>query len=405
MLSVYDVKGQYIGFSCSLPNLCRLFVAGNTMLVLSQDGSLSELVEKNLATKLDILFKKNMFDVAVLIAKNSRDGSDYLKAIYAKYGDYLYGKGDYENAIHQYKDTIGMLEPSYVMKRYLEGTKIKELCIYLECLHDAKKDNEHQTKILMNAYAKRGEKKKLMDFLNKITADGSRISRTRDMFEILLKWNYLAEAAYLATKFEMHEDALNVIIHHKHNYALGVSYIGEMPVENVIYLFCLPTPFCFQVIELAGKYGRDLLLHARKELTDMLWEKIRANTDSKNNFMRLFDIFMGDMEASQEFLNNVMKKTTGDEQDRLINLMLEYHIRSFKPENWSEERLNEDIYKHISRKNEDTILQMAQLFDCTPVIQHILMKAHRSKELMMYHQKKGDLQAIIALCRSCPLEE
>uniref|UniRef100_A0A8R1I1T3 Vacuolar protein sorting-associated protein 11 homolog n=1 Tax=Caenorhabditis japonica TaxID=281687 RepID=A0A8R1I1T3_CAEJA len=391
MLTVYDVKGQYIGFSCSLPELCRLFVAGNTMLVLSHDGILSELVEKNLATKLDILFKKNLFDVAVLIAKNSRDGSDYLKGIHAKYGDYLYGKGDYENAIQQYKDTIGMLEPSYVMKRYLDSSKIKELCIYLECLHDAKKDNEHQTKILMNAYAKQGEKKKLMEFVNKII-DGSRSSRMRDVFEILLKWNYLPEASLLATKFAMHEDALNVIIHHMHKYTMGVTYISKMPIEDVI--------------EMAGKFGRDLLIHAREDLMHVLWEQIRANTDSKNNFMRLFDIFMGDMDASQLFLSYVLNQTNGEEQDQYINLILEYHMRSFKSQEWSEERLNDDIFRYIHKKNEDVVLQMAQLFDCTPVIEHILMKSHRAKELMLYHHKKKDLDAIIKLCqRSSPEEK
>ncbi|CAD6199726.1 unnamed protein product, partial [Caenorhabditis auriculariae] len=117
MITVYDVKGQYIGFSCSLPSLCRLFVIGNSMLILSKDGTLSQLSEKNLSAKLDILFKKNMFDVAVVLAKHSKDGGQHLKSIHAKYADYLYGKGDFENAINQYKETIGMLEPSYVIKK------------------------------------------------------------------------------------------------------------------------------------------------------------------------------------------------------------------------------------------------------------------------------------------------
>ncbi|EGT45012.1 CBN-VPS-11 protein [Caenorhabditis brenneri] len=390
MLTVYDVKGQYVGFSCSLPNLCRLFVAGSTMLVLGHDGLLSELIEKNLATKLDILVKKNMFDVAVLIAKHSKDGADHLKGIHEKYGNYLYSKGDHENAIHQYKETIGKVEPSYVMKRYLDSSKIKELCIYLECLHDAKKDNEHQTKILMNAYAKQGDKKKLMEFVNKIT-DGSRSSRMRDVFEILLKWNYLPEASLLATKFQMHEDALNVIIHHMHKYTMGVTYISRMPVESVI--------------EMTGKYGRDLLLHVKDDLLHMLWEKIRENTDCKNNFMRLFDIFMCDMDASQVFLNYVLHQTNREEHAKFIILVLEYHMRSFKSKDWTEEQLNEDIYKYITKQNEDVVLQMAQLFDCTPVIEHILMRCHKSKELMMYHQKKGDLKSIIRLCQSSSSEE
>ncbi|VDM58270.1 unnamed protein product [Angiostrongylus costaricensis] len=209
MVTVYNVKGQYIGFSCSLPSLCRyfigkdlnlldhrimiLFAVDQSLMILGKDGTLSELTEKNLCAKLDILFKKNLYDVAVILAKSSKDGNEHLKSIHAKYGDYLYGKGDFDNAINEYKETIGMLEPSYVIKRYLDGSRLRQLCVYLESLHETTHYNLHHTTILLNCYAQLEERKKMMKFLESLSTDGK------------------TNMANLFDRFAMHSTSLNII--------------------------------------------------------------------------------------------------------------------------------------------------------------------------------------------------
>lgn len=44
----------------------RLFTLDQCLMILSKDGTLSKLTEKKLNAKLDILFKKNLYDVAVM---------------------------------------------------------------------------------------------------------------------------------------------------------------------------------------------------------------------------------------------------------------------------------------------------------------------------------------------------
>lgn len=66
VVTIYDIKTQYVAFSCSLPAICRMFVLGSNLMVLNdRDGTLSELKEKTLAAKLEILYKKQFFDVAL----------------------------------------------------------------------------------------------------------------------------------------------------------------------------------------------------------------------------------------------------------------------------------------------------------------------------------------------------
>jgi hypothetical protein len=74
--------------------------------------------------------------------------------IFRQYGDHLYAKGDTAGAIEQYVDvnalctkylslptiicryvkTIGTLEPSYVIQRFLDAQKIHQLTAYLQAL-------------------------------------------------------------------------------------------------------------------------------------------------------------------------------------------------------------------------------------------------------------------------------
>lgn len=65
VISIYDTEGQCVAFSCALPAVSRMFLLDSVLMILTQDGTLSALTEKNISAKLDILFKKNLYDLAV----------------------------------------------------------------------------------------------------------------------------------------------------------------------------------------------------------------------------------------------------------------------------------------------------------------------------------------------------
>ena len=49
-----------------------------------------------------MLFKKNLFVMAINLAKSQHLDSDGLSEIFRQYGDHLYVKGDHDGAIQQY---------------------------------------------------------------------------------------------------------------------------------------------------------------------------------------------------------------------------------------------------------------------------------------------------------------
>jgi len=80
------------------------------------------------------MFNKNDFGNALKFARNLKYDDPLLAEISRLHGDYFYNKKEYNNAIEKYKNTIEYLEPSYVIKRFLEAQQIEDLINYLKCL-------------------------------------------------------------------------------------------------------------------------------------------------------------------------------------------------------------------------------------------------------------------------------
>jgi hypothetical protein len=67
----------------------------------------------------------------------------------------LYAKGELSNAIKQYILTIGFVEPSYVIRKYLDVSQIDFLIEYLEKVHERKIAKKEHTALLLNCYVKK----------------------------------------------------------------------------------------------------------------------------------------------------------------------------------------------------------------------------------------------------------
>ncbi len=54
----------------------------------------------------------------------------------------------------QYIKTIGYLEPSHVIRQFLDSQRINNLTLYLQALHDNHLADKHHTTLLLNCYTK-----------------------------------------------------------------------------------------------------------------------------------------------------------------------------------------------------------------------------------------------------------
>ena len=99
------------------------------------------------------------------IARSNQYDTYGLKDIYRQYGDHLYAKRDYTGAIENYVKTTGHLEPSYVIRKFLDIHRIHDLTTYLKALHKSKEANKDHTILLLNCYTKLKDEESLKEFI------------------------------------------------------------------------------------------------------------------------------------------------------------------------------------------------------------------------------------------------
>jgi hypothetical protein len=121
---------------------------------LSTSTFVISLNEKSDETKLELLRKKFKYKFAINLAKTITkiDYDSFSKDIRKQYGDYLFSKGEYQDAIQQYILTIGSVEPSYVIRKFLDSQRNTYLIQYLYILHKRRRATHEHTTLLLNCF-------------------------------------------------------------------------------------------------------------------------------------------------------------------------------------------------------------------------------------------------------------
>lgn len=140
-----------------------------------------------------------------------------------RYGDYLYDEDENDKAIEEYKQTIGFIEPSYVIKKFLDAQRMPQLATYLEALHQRSLANSEHTTLLINCYTKLKEKEKLHQF---IYSDHAGIHFDVEMaVEVLRNAGCYEEALHLSKKHQLFMNHLRILIEDMQSFHDALAYI------------------------------------------------------------------------------------------------------------------------------------------------------------------------------------
>jgi len=113
------------------------------------------LTEKDTSDKVSLLLQKHLYAAAISLAfaDSYYPMSDIIE-LYRQHAEHLYRKGDFEASMDQYIYTIGSLEPSHVIFRFLDAPKIPLLAKYLERLRSRNMATSVHTELLRTCYLK-----------------------------------------------------------------------------------------------------------------------------------------------------------------------------------------------------------------------------------------------------------
>lgn len=251
---------SYVAVSCELENTTVLYVYDPTnslvayrapfdapisfilsewgsLFVMTKDKKMYALQEKDAQSKLEMIFRKNLYDVAIRLAKSQQYDPTLMVDIFRKYGDYLYSKGDFDQAMQKYIKTIGRLEPSYVIRQFLDAQRIHNLTDYLEELHRSGGATPDHTTLLLNCYTKLKNVTKLNEFIMSSSGQLGRSGKTINIevvnaIKVLRQASYQRHALLLAERNEQHDWYLKILIDDMHRYSKALAYIRKLEFHD-----------------------------------------------------------------------------------------------------------------------------------------------------------------------------
>ncbi|KAF8656018.1 hypothetical protein AX16_002806, partial [Volvariella volvacea WC 439] len=263
-VTVFDPENKLVVYSGPFTQGVRQVVSqwGN-VYILTNDGHLLCLQEKPTSAKLDMLYRKALYPLALSVARTQSLEEESVAEIHQYYGDHLYAKGDFDGAMTQYIQTIGHLQPSYVIRKYLDAQRINSLVNYLQELHNLGLANADHTTLLLNTYTKLKDVSRLDTF---IKTESRRAKDGEDKDElpfdldtairVCRQAGYYDHASYLAKKYERHEDFLRIQIEDAGNYGEALKYLRKLGVDAAESNL--------------ARYGRAMLEQLPEETTQLL---------------------------------------------------------------------------------------------------------------------------------------
>jgi vacuolar protein sorting-associated protein 11 len=186
--------------------------------------------EKTPQQRLEMLYQRNLYTLAAELAQKCGMDGKQQNIIFRKYGDYLYQKGNYDEAMAQYIKAIDSTEPSQVIRKFLDTQRIHNLIEYLEELHEHHKATSDHTTLLLNCYAKLKDIDKLEKF---IKSPGDLKFDLDTAISMCRQGGYYDQAAYLAKKHGETDLVVDILIEDSKAYGDALDFVWHLHPDAV----------------------------------------------------------------------------------------------------------------------------------------------------------------------------
>ncbi|KAH6577766.1 hypothetical protein BASA83_008403 [Batrachochytrium salamandrivorans] len=303
VLTIYDLKSKFIAYRGSFGTrrfdssvgtavgepISHVLSEWGELFVITKGNKIFRLHETDLDSKLDLLYAKGMYNLAISMMTHPATAihtvglrSDFsggaallsgseaplmkpdeastlvIMDIHKRYGDHLYSRGEFDSSVKQYIKTIGHLEPSYVIRKFLDAQRIYNLTSYLQALHDHQLANPNHTTLLLNCYTKLKDIPRLDSFISSPTS----LFDVETAIRVCRQASYYTHALKLAARFGQHEWHMRVQIEDLQQYDEALAYLAKLPRKH-------------QIRKALPSYGYILVKHRPCQATEAL---VRACT-------------------------------------------------------------------------------------------------------------------------------
>ncbi|CDO95948.1 unnamed protein product [Kluyveromyces dobzhanskii CBS 2104] len=116
---ILDVRNKIISYSLLLTSsVIDIFADATSLNLLTSNGTIHKLKQKNTDDQLSTICQKDMFPVALELAEQYALPNVKIQEIKKSYGDYLFKKDLKREAIEQYMDCIEVCDPTEIISKF-----------------------------------------------------------------------------------------------------------------------------------------------------------------------------------------------------------------------------------------------------------------------------------------------
>ncbi|XP_055606181.1 vacuolar protein sorting-associated protein 11 homolog [Uranotaenia lowii] len=405
VLTVIDIQNKFIVFTCPIEEVVAILTEFGSCYILTESKQIFHLDEKDLQSKLNLLFKKNLYDIAVRIAKSNQYDADGLAGIFKQYGDHLYSKGDFSGSVDQYIKTIGFLEPSYVIRRFLDARHIHYLTDYLQAIHKSGRASADHTTLLLNCFTRLDRTEQLKQFLEN--------ENKLNLFDVdvaikVCRNASVEQALALAKVHRKHDLCLSILTEDLSRYDEALVYIQQLPFteaeRNVkkyghLLMEHCPNQTIVLLKKLCTEYIRTDLGtsavndHFGDDVPTLFENEINAERGNPEDFIHLFK----DDELLIDFLEHLICYLPSCSQF-VYNSLVEHYLYRWHSSGF-EQKLLDLLKSSPDRYDKNHVLIQCRLYQFWPGVMYLYEEDKLYHLIVRHYLRNRDYENLLACCR------
>ncbi|KAM7535055.1 hypothetical protein Aperf_G00000104130 [Anoplocephala perfoliata] len=406
-VSLFEYRNKFVGGDFAIPWAHSIINGfGGLFILCVEEGSkvkIIELVEKDTQSMLDILFARKCFNLAIGIAESDNYSEEELAHIHRRYADHLFNQKQYDLAVKEYIQTIGMIEASYVVLRFLESGLINHLTRYLEALHLPENIargclTKDHTALLLNSYARLDDKERIDAFLERIKSQAIAGAEFDSCINVLRRAGYPHQALRLAQLTDNRSDCISILTEDLKDASTALKEIQSLPFEEALKAVCT--------------HGTFLIENAPAETTELL-DALCSNPGGRVNAQHFIKIFVNNRVGLMKFLERCIEKSNSNDASlaNMVETLLELLLHetdsvaksaSIKNKEAELSRLRALIMRLLEDPkvayDEGKALVLCKQRDFIPGCLYIWMKNRQYDQIMEHYVLEDNFEAIMKAC-------
>ena len=363
------------------------------LITINNDKVVRMFQEIKNQPKIDLLCEKLRFEPALKMTQEMQLGPEIEANVHALYGDFLFGQHNFDAAIQHYIMTIGYVEPSHVIEKFVEPQHAENLAHYLAKLPRQLVTKQHTT-LLFSCYTKvraTGQLDKIVDdFVKAAEKDEEPTFFVETAVDVLKRNGYRKQAMELAKAYKYYSLYLELLTEEDPpNYSEMLKYFRSIPGEQILSKIC--------------QYGTEIMENyeqGKEELIEFIVDCCTKGVQNKFKQGRTYidpakvsSLFLNDDRKYFDFLYKVFKSNESGLQPQTWDVLIEMALRC------AQDKVLELLSHPEAKYSKEQALIYMNAFNCVEgrnylyqqmKLYHLILQEAKPEECLEIAKKYGD---------------